>query len=127
MIERPEPLGRRLGRFGLFIGAIFAVSAGVVITQRLSEDALALLVGLTCGVAAMAPTIGLVLLAWRREETRRHKTHTQGPYAGAPPVIVVTPQALPGYGQQRAATPEQWGWHPNQTAERQFTIVGGEE
>ena len=126
MIERPEPLSRRLGRFALLIGAIFALSAGVVITQRLSEDALALLLGLTCGVAAMTPTLGLMLLAWRHTEQRRQRTSAPGPYSNAPPVIVVTPQALPGYGQHRAADPEHWGWAANGT-ERQFTIVGGEE
>lgn len=126
MIERPEPLGRRLGRFVTLLGAIFALGAGIVITQRLSEDALALLLGLACGVAAMAPTVGLMLLAWRREDVRRSEVRSREVYPGSPPVVIVTPQALPGYGQQRAAVPEAWGWNAP-TAERQFTIVGGEE
>lgn len=125
-----ESLGSRLSKFALFCGAIFAVTLGVVISQRLSEDALALLVGLGCGVLAMTPMLGMGLLLWRREDKR----HAQPfPQMQSPPVIVVTPQALPGYGAQMnpaLPAPEQlqgaWPWNSGAT-ERRFTIVGGEE
>ncbi len=125
--QMQEPLGKRLARFVGLLSAIAVVTGVVVVSQRLSRDALALLVGLTCGVLAMAPTIGLALLVWRREETRQQATHTNP--AITPPVIVVTPQ-LPGYGAQPAlpgsAQQIAWPWQPAPN-ERVFTVVGGEE
>ena len=124
--------GKRLGRFVTLIGVIFAIAAAVIITQQLSRDSLALLVGLTCGVMAMLPTLALGFLVWRREDARRseqpqiQQQHAQ-PYA-TPPVIVVSPQALPGYGQspalgqQGVANP----WMPA-SGQRNFTIVGGSD
>lgn len=136
-VEQPVvPLGRRLGRFVTLIGAIFAVTAAVIITQQLSRDSLALLVGLTCGVMAMLPTLGLGFLVWRREDARHQeqaqlqtqRQRTQ-PYATPPSVIVVSPQALPGtLNGQPALQPsgQPWSWAPSQS-QRSFTIVGGEE
>jgi hypothetical protein len=129
------PLGKRLGRFVTLIGAIFAVTAAVIITQQLSRDSLALLVGLTCGVMAMLPTLALGFLVWRREDAR-HQEQTQlrtqqqhvRPYA-TPPVIVVSPQALPGTMNGHPAlqpSGQPWPWAPSQS-QRSFTIVGGEE
>jgi Na+/proline symporter len=125
-METREPLGKRLGRFVALLGVVFAVTAVVVITQRLSQDSLALLVGLACGVGAMLPTILLGLFLWRREITRQATQRT--PY-GAPPVVIVTPQALPGYGLQQPAFGDAnmaWQWN-NAQQDRTFTIVGGEE
>ncbi len=127
MYERPEPLGKRIGRFLLLLGVVFAISAGVIVTQRLSQDSLALLIGLSCGVAAMLPTVGVFVLWMRREDNRRKETHQQSIPQTQPQVIIVAPQALPGYGQgypngMQNALPSQW-----QTAapERDFKIVGG--
>ncbi len=126
-MQAQEPLGKRLGRFIGLLSVIAVVTGVVVVSQRLSRDALALLVGLTCGVMAMAPTIGLALLVWRREEMRQQAAHTNP--AMTPPVIVVTPQ-LPGYGVQPAlpgsAQQMAWPWQPAPN-ERVFTVVGGEE
>ncbi len=138
--ERYEPpeepgrsLGQRVGRFVLLVGAIFAITAGVVVTQRLSDDALALLLGLACGVLVMIPTAGIGLLLWRRESARQQRYARSEP-TGSPPVIVVTPSALPGYGAQRPALgqsgPGEYGdgaWTMAPRRERNFTIVGGEE
>ncbi|HOT91764.1 MAG TPA: hypothetical protein PLJ78_03405 [Anaerolineae bacterium] len=123
-----ESVSMRLGRFFGLLGGIAAITGVVVVTQRLSRDALALLVGLTCGVAAMVPTIGLALFVWRREEHRQPAGRTQP--AVTPPVIVVSP-SLPGYGVQATlpgnAQPQvAWHWQPAPN-ERTFTIVGGEE
>lgn len=125
-MEAREPLGKRLGRFVALLGVVFAVTAVVVITQRLSEDSLALLVGLVCGVGAMLPTILLGLYLWRREINRQATQRT--PY-NTPPVVIVTPQALPGYGLQQPAFGDanmSWQWN-NAQQNRTFTIVGGEE
>jgi hypothetical protein len=126
-----ESLGKRLGRFILLLGAIFAIAAAVLVTQKLSHDALALLIGLSCGVAAMLPTIVLGVLVWRRESARRHEqgdAHRQMGHPYTPPVIVVSPQGLPGngYGQYPALSSSNQfnGWSPA-AGQRDFKIVGG--
>ena len=127
-MEPREPLKKRLVRFVALIGLVFAVVFVIVVTQRLSQDSLALIVGLACGVSAMLPTIMLVLFVWRREMTRQGSQRAANT---SPPVIVVAPQALPGYGAQQPGygygNPNAaWQWSGAQQ-ERTFTMVGGEE
>ena len=129
--EPRESLGKRLGRFLGLLGALFAIAVAVIVTQRLSRDSLALLIGLSCGVMAMVPTMALGLFIWRREDARRQaraEAEAQRPaYPQSPPVIVVTPQGLPGYGDRSNALPSApWQWASGQSR-REFTIVGEEE
>ena len=129
-VQNRESLGGRLGRFVGALMAVFVVTGAVVVSQRLSEDSLALLIGLACGVTAMLPTLGLGFLIWRREEARQQMMRSTP--AASPPVIVVAPQALPGYAvhpsvsadQPWAAMPSMWQSAPKG---RTFTVVGGEE
>ncbi len=129
--EPALPLGRRLARFCALLAALFAITAAIIVTQRLSRDSLALLIGLSCGVMAMLPTLALGLLIWRREDARRAELAQRqpAPYPSQPPVIVVTPQALPGYGDPRALSNAEsgpWQW-ASARSERKFEIVGGED
>lgn len=128
-MEKRESLSKRLGRFIALIATVFAIMAAVLVTQRLSQDSLALLLGLACGVATMTPTLGIGFVLWRREESRRAAIQA-APAMGQPPVVIVTPQALPGYPMGRPAlmTPEQQAWQWNQAqSQRNFMIVGGDE
>lgn len=128
--EPRVPLGTRVARFVGLMGAIFAIAAAVLVTQRLSRDSLALLIGLSCGVMAMVPTMALGVFIWRREDARREAhVERQQAYPASPPVIVVSPQALPGYGPSRPTLSQgsdDWSWAPAQS-QRRFEIVGGEE
>jgi len=116
----------RIGRFFALVGIVFGLTAAVVVTQRLSADALALLLGLVCGGGALLPTLALGWTLLQRQERqweRRAQSH-----AGQPPVIVVTQPALPpGYGAERSAGwgPESAPWAVRQP--RQFAMVGEEE
>ena len=122
-----SPLGQRIARFVALMGTTFAITAAVIVTRRLSEDSLALLIGLSCGVIAMLPALVLGFVIWRREESHRRKeTQHQPGYGSAPPVIVVTPQGGPGYGYPQQALPPDSSWVPAR-GQREFTIVGGEE
>jgi hypothetical protein len=133
--DAPDPgpnLGQRVARFVALLGVVFAITAAIIVTRRLSEDSLALLIGLSCGVTAMLPTVVLGFIIWRREEAhrraeaqQREQAQRQPGYGGAPPVIVITPQGMPGYPQQHALPPDS-SWLPAR-GQREFTIVGGEE
>jgi hypothetical protein len=126
-------LGERIGRFMALLAVAFAVTSAFIVTRRLSQDSLALLIGLSCGVMAMLPTIALVFLIWRQDAQRRQMTqqYEQGQrqfgYQGSPPVIVVTPQGMPGDYRSAFGAPNPAGtWMPRQS-QRSFTIVGDEE
>jgi hypothetical protein len=126
-MEARESFGRRVGRFTLLLGLVFALTLAVVIGQRLSADALALLVGLGVGMVAMSPLAGLVVFLWRREE--RQRTTQLASDRAYPSVVVVSPPMLPNYGMQRSIWDERNPnvvWNPAST-DRKFTVVGGEE
>jgi hypothetical protein len=122
-LRKPNDAGERLKIFTGLVVTAFAVALAVVIGNRLSDQALAVLAGAVCGVGAAIPTSLLIVAVTRRhEESRARPTMyppaTQGAY---PPVIVVAPPgAQPG--------PNAWNALPpafNSPTPRQFTVVGG--
>jgi len=84
----------------IIVGAAFAVALAVVIGSRMSADAMAVLVGVACGIGASVPTC--LLLVWvlvRRGQAMASGANGSGRNgAGAnyPPVVVINP----GYGAQ---------------------------
>lgn len=125
-------LRARLARFLALISGLFVVTVAIVVTQRLSQDSLALMVGLSCGIAAMLPTLVMGVFLWRREQTRRQEQLAQQQMARErrqpmnPPVIVVSPPGIPGYGNQQPMLTDQqspWGWASSQS-KRDFKIIG---
>ncbi len=103
-----------------FLVVVFAVGLAVVVGDRLSVDAMAVVVGVVCGVGASIPTSLLIALVMgrrgRREEQQR---------MGYPPVVIVNPGAQGRYGQQGPYLPPPGpGW---ENAPRQFRVVGEED
>jgi hypothetical protein len=96
-------MGENTMKRAIFVlGIIFAVTLAIVIGNRLSVDAMAVLVGVACGVLAGVPTSLLLVWALTRrsansaqpvEQARMPATHQY------PPVVVVNP----GAGQVRSA------------------------
>ncbi len=84
----------------IVIGVVFAVALAVVIGNRMSADAMAVVVGVVCGVGASVPTC--LLLVWalvRRAQGMAAGAEGRGrngPGVNYPPVVVVNP----GYGSQ---------------------------
>ncbi len=78
------------------------VTLAVVIGQRMSTDAMAVVIGVVFGVAASIPTSLLVVAATRG---RREPSHLSGPdprppaVDSRPQIYVVTPPAHAGGGQ----------------------------
>jgi len=112
------------GRLRTFIGLVvvaFAVAMAVVIGNRLSDEALAVLAGAVCGVGAAIPTSLLIVAVTRRRGERdAQRVQSFGPQGGYPPVIVVTPPGV----QQR---PGDWNTLPPSLTtpiQRKFTVVG---
>ena len=119
------------GRLKVFAGlavTVFAVTLALVIGNRLSDEALAVLAGAVCGVGAAIPTSLLVVAVSRRRDDPRvqpatYQPFSQGPYPQGtyPPVVVVAP---PG-GQQGTNA---WNVLPPSfgvPTQRHFTVVGG--
>jgi hypothetical protein len=112
------------------VGMAFAVGLAVVVGNRMSSDAMGVVVGVACGVLASVPTSLLVIWAMGRrgqgmvvESQARNGVGT--PY---PPVVVVNPG--PGYGMSGyGAAPPPLGWDRGLLAggPRQFKVVGEEE
>ncbi len=114
----------------------FAVAMALLIGQRLTDEAMAVIVGSVIGVAASMPMSGLVL--WL---ALRHKTvpsslpmYPRPEYSGrdeSPRVIVVQPQAYPAplpAGETiggHAAVGMPWASYGRQP--REFKIIGQEE
>jgi hypothetical protein len=120
----------------IIIGAVFAVALAVVIGNRMSSDATAVVVGVTCGIGASVPTC--LLLVWalvRRAQGTSAETQGYGRNGAGvnyPPVVVVNP----GYGAQgygpalgMAPPPAQLAAANGQLAggPRTFKVVGDEE
>jgi hypothetical protein len=112
------------------IGAVFAVALAVVIGNRMSADAMAVVVGVVCGVLASIPTSLLLIWALGRrgyganaEDQARNNTGTQ-----YPPVVVVNPG--PGYGMPTYGPPPVSPLNrslPAPGSPRTFKVVGDEE
>jgi hypothetical protein len=117
---------RKLKTFLGFVALTFAVTLAVIIGNRLSDQALAVLAGAVCGVGAAIPTSLLIVAIARRRDKPpdqpplyQQQADWNSPRA-YPPVIVVAP---PGMQQ-----PHNWnGYPPSLTApiQREFTVVGG--
>lgn len=111
----------------IILGAAVATFTGVV-AYRLSSDALAMIIGVVLGLAALIPTLLLAAVFLRR------KQEDEGPkpmYQPQPPVIVV------GGGFPSQMLPQQQSGHldptqamipaPPAQQPRQFRMMGYEE
>lgn len=105
---------------------LFCMTLAVVIGNRLSAEAMAVVVGVVCGVVASIP-MGLLLLvmAWRLPSGGQvQREGSRLAYSGGyPPVVIVNPgndgrmPALPYMSMPGAGT---------LAPQRQFTIIGDE-
>ena len=116
-----------LGRFFLVVGLVFGITLAVVVGNRMSAEAMAVVVGIVCGVAAGIPTSVLLLLVMGRRDRRRQDAEGQtARYGASPPVVVIqggAPQALPP-GQEAGYWPAA---QPPAHAQRDFHVVGDED
>jgi hypothetical protein len=96
----------------------FAMTLAVIIGQRMSTDAMAVVIGVACGVLASIPT-SLLILAMSSRRGEREAPQRRPNY---PPVVIVNPGSnQPRYLQQPFQAPLA------QEPERQFRVVGDED
>ncbi len=121
----------------VLVGMAFAVTLAIVVANRLSEQALAVVVGALCGVVASVPvSIAFVIAAhrnWGRPETvvqeSPRRLDPEPPRYSQPqqPIIVIAPpqpnSAAYPYSNAPYYTPPQ----PNEPeSRREFKIIGDE-
>ena len=70
---------------------VFVVTLAVVIGQRMSTDAMAVVIGVIFGVAASIPTSLLIIAASRRSIVDRAMADRSNYERYMPPVIVLSP------------------------------------
>ena len=116
---------------GIVLLVVFTVTLAVMVGNRLSAEALAVLVGIVCGVAASIPTGLLIMAITRRPDSapeRRQYQETQRPSRPSPreypPVIIVNPGGSgPTMSQWLPPIPQALA--PGEG--RRFRVIGQEE
>ena len=105
---------------GLTAIAAFAITLAILIGDRLSTEAMAVLAGAACGVGAAIPTSLLIIAVSQRV---RHTKTTQAPQPQyTPPIVMMTP---PMQVQQPRPAPPPASWE-TAPIQRHFTVVGEE-
>jgi hypothetical protein len=109
------------------LGLAFAVTLAIIVGRQMTTEAMAVVIGVVCGVLAGIPTSVLLLVAMTRRDSLRTREETaarQAP-AGYPPVVVIQ-----GGAQQPQLPAMQGGYWPAPTTAplvgRQFHVVGEE-
>jgi hypothetical protein len=121
-------------RNGLILtGIAFAVALAYFVGNRLSDQALAVVVGAVCGIGASIPvSIGLVIASgnnWGRRDEPRQVGYDYGThrYAAQPPVIIMSPPQSPMPYTPYGIPQSQYMLPPNAPtigAPREFKIIG---
>jgi hypothetical protein len=105
----------------LMVLLAFVVALAVVIGNRMSADAMAVVVGVTCGVAASIPMSAVILILIHRRDRRPEMPPLSR--ENYPPVVVISP----GQQRQTYGTPSHYVPSMGEALPpRQFNIVGEE-
>lgn len=111
----------------LVVGLVFAIALAIVVGKKMSAEAMAVVVGIVCGVAAAIPTSILLLVVFtRRDRQQLDDMEARSRQQGYPPVVVIqggAPQALPP-GPQAGYWPAA---QPGPAVNREFHVVGGDD
>lgn len=103
----------------------FTITLGIVVGNRMSSEAMAVVVGIVCGVLASVPT-SIMLLILVRRLTSESSQRSQARQQQYPPVVVINPNAGQG---NRSNDPwyDASGSQPAGYLPREFKIVGEPE
>lgn len=101
----------------------FAVGLGVVVGQRMSTEAMAVVVGVVCGVLAGIPTSLLLLVVMRGQQRRSENSQPVPAPAAYPPVVVVSGTPQQAYQNHNTVDGT---WQAVNTPRRKFRVIGEE-
>lgn len=110
------------------------ITLAIIIGQRMSTDAMAVMVGVVFGVAASIPTSLFIALATRSKNRAEapYRRDDYQPSAPAPQIYVVAPgQVAPGMGLPAGRAPQQLAqpmgaFYPTEPS-RRYKVVGEAE
>jgi len=108
----------------------FTIALGVLVTYRMSTEAMAVVVGVIFGVMASIPGSLLVLAVLRRQmnSTSAENTQIHQPRNVYPQVVVVQPgMPLPQHSNQAATSPTYHQPTALPQPDRTFMIIGDED
>ena len=108
---------------GLWGAVAFGVALAVIIGVRLEQAALAVVVGVACGVGASIPISLLIVSVLRRWDARVEKPEIRNAEqrrAQSAPIVMVAPPNAPQLTQPAT-------WSGPLPVERRFAIIGEEK
>lgn len=111
-------------KFVITIGIAFAVTLAVVVGTRISPDAMAVIIGIICGVLASIPTTAILLWVLRQREKQMEAHYGPAQRGHFPPVVVVNGHGTNGYGNPHPPPALTAGSTP--PGAREFKVVGQE-
>ncbi|MBN1994761.1 MAG: hypothetical protein JW953_18840 [Anaerolineae bacterium] len=111
-------------KFLFVVGIAFAVSLAVVIGTRMSPDAMAVVVGIVCGVLASIPTSTLLVWVLRQRDKQIETQMGQARFSQFPPVVVVNGQGTNGHNGYGA--PPILPAASTSAGSRNFKVIGQE-
>lgn len=111
----------------IVVSLAFAVTLAVVVGKRMSTEAMAVVVGVVCGVAAGLPMSMLMVLILNRRGENELRPYEQsgGRYGPYPPVVVIQGGTSVPNGLLPPYYPSQAIGH--EPVQRQFRLVGEHE
>ncbi|MFC2046563.1 hypothetical protein ACFLTC_03470 [Chloroflexota bacterium] len=126
MNEEKYGLGLSIKQTGMALGSVFAITLVAVLVREMSTEAMAVILGIVCGVAAGIPTSVLLLVVLTRREQKKIEGAEWQAKRNYPPVVVIqggAGQALP-QGLQASYWPAP---APGPMLNRQFHVVGEDD
>ena len=111
-------------KFIFVISSIFAVALAIVIGARISPDAMAVIIGIVCGVLASIPTSVILVWVLRQRDKQLDSQYGYMRHGQYPPVVVVNGQSPNGYGT--ALNTPALTAHSGPAGARDFKVVGQE-
>jgi hypothetical protein len=100
----------------------FAGTAGAVIANRMGTEAMAVVIGVVCGVVASIPASLLILAVSVRRNGRQEEWRQTRPANQMPPVVVIQGGQPSQLNVPQLPTSPRW-----QSAPRTFEVVGQDE
>ena len=111
-------------KFLFIAGVAFCVAMAIVVGTRISSDAMAVILGIICGVLASVPTTLVLLWVLRQRDQQQGVDVGQSRFGHYPPVVVVNGQGTNGHATHMG--PPLLTGISSPPGSRDFKVVGQE-